>query len=247
MSIIQRTRETLQAFPKTRTMKLSLIVFPLLIISAFVPLSLNQTGAAHAASSCPPTVAIGSSGTWVKRLQGSLNAHDREDAGRIGEVFTHSPYPFSAPLATDSGFGSQTQAAVKDYQAASHLAVDGQVGPNTWGALGYCDWNGGSGTSGGGCKTTAYARTCISVDSLRLAVTNVYITHASPAVLISLLEDGSIVQTVELNGGFAAGADIRGPQKQISAGHTWQTMVTQGVDFFADVNDPVTFSPVQYT
>ena len=38
-------------------------------------------------------------------------------------------------LAIDGNFGSQTQAAVKDYQEKKGLAVDGIVGPNTWAAL----------------------------------------------------------------------------------------------------------------
>ena len=38
-------------------------------------------------------------------------------------------------LSVDGIFGSQTQAAVKDYQQKNSLAVDGIVGTNTWGAL----------------------------------------------------------------------------------------------------------------
>lgn len=38
-------------------------------------------------------------------------------------------------LSVDGAFGSQTQAAVKDYQQKNNLAVDGIVGDNTWGSL----------------------------------------------------------------------------------------------------------------
>ena len=38
-------------------------------------------------------------------------------------------------LEVDGVFGSNTQAAVKDYQQKNNLAVDGIVGNNTWGAL----------------------------------------------------------------------------------------------------------------
>ncbi|MCL6557616.1 MAG: peptidoglycan-binding protein [Firmicutes bacterium] len=47
------------------------------------------------------------------------------------------------PGPVDCVFGSQTEAAVKQFQAAAGLVVDGIVGPKTWLAL-------ESGTSGGG-------------------------------------------------------------------------------------------------
>ncbi|MFB7915745.1 peptidoglycan DD-metalloendopeptidase family protein [Streptomyces sp. NPDC056061] len=58
----------------------------------------------------------GSSGSHVRALQTVLNKH-------------------SAGLAVDGGFGSVTDSAVRAYQRANRLAVDGLVGPKSWEAL----------------------------------------------------------------------------------------------------------------
>ena len=63
------------------------------------------------------TLKYGSSGDEVKKLQETLNASGNYN------------------LATDGKFGAKTQEAVKAYQKANGLAVDGIVGTNTWGAL----------------------------------------------------------------------------------------------------------------
>lgn len=62
-------------------------------------------------------ISYGSKGSEVTELQKLLN-----QSGNYN-------------LAEDGVFGSNTQAAVKDYQAKNNLAVDGIVGNNTWGAL----------------------------------------------------------------------------------------------------------------
>ncbi|NET41498.1 peptidoglycan-binding protein [Okeania sp. SIO2B3] len=64
----------------------------------------------------PPTIARGSSGDDVKRLQSILNE-------------------MGYSLVRDSIFGSNTEAAVKGYQKNTTLEVDGIVGPLTWYAL----------------------------------------------------------------------------------------------------------------
>lgn len=61
-------------------------------------------------------VNYGSKGSDVKTLQ---------------ELLNNNGYS----LAVDGNFGSQTQAAVKDYQQKNNLTVDGIVGNQTWGAL----------------------------------------------------------------------------------------------------------------
>jgi peptidoglycan hydrolase-like protein with peptidoglycan-binding domain len=63
------------------------------------------------------TLKYGSSGDEVKKLQETLNATGNYN------------------LATDGRFGAKTQEAVKAYQKANGLSVDGIVGNNTWGAL----------------------------------------------------------------------------------------------------------------
>ena len=63
------------------------------------------------------TLKYGSSGDEVKKLQETLNASGNYN------------------LATDGKFGAKTQEAVKAYQKANGLSVDGIVGTNTWGAL----------------------------------------------------------------------------------------------------------------
>ncbi|MFF2008283.1 peptidoglycan-binding protein [Streptomyces sp. NPDC058195] len=58
----------------------------------------------------------GGSGAHVRALQVVLNKH-------------------SAGLAVDGGFGAVTNTAVRSFQSANRLAVDGLVGPKTWEAL----------------------------------------------------------------------------------------------------------------
>ncbi len=64
-----------------------------------------------------PTLRIGSSGEVVRRLQAALS--------RVG----------FDPGSQDGLFGPRTLAAVRAYQAARALIVDGVVGPQTWTAL----------------------------------------------------------------------------------------------------------------
>lgn len=61
-------------------------------------------------------IGYGSSGDDVKQLQKQLNSNGYQ-------------------LDVDGNFGPKTQAAVKSYQKAKGLTVDGVVGKNTWGAL----------------------------------------------------------------------------------------------------------------
>lgn len=63
-----------------------------------------------------PLIKKGSKGSAVLRLQKMLNAKGYK-------------------LTEDGDFGSKTEAAVKAYQKANGLEVDGEVGPMTWGVL----------------------------------------------------------------------------------------------------------------
>lgn len=71
-----------------------------------------------------PTLRIGSQGSAVDQLQSALNER-------------------GASLNVDGKFGHLTRSAVKDFQGANNLTVDGVVGPKTHGAL-----NGANSTSG---------------------------------------------------------------------------------------------------
>jgi peptidoglycan hydrolase-like protein with peptidoglycan-binding domain len=64
-----------------------------------------------------PILRLGSTGADVKYLQQILN--------RINY----------GPLVADGIFGAKTEAAVKRFQKAFKLTVDGIVGPQTWSAL----------------------------------------------------------------------------------------------------------------
>ena len=63
-----------------------------------------------------PLVKKGSKGDAVRKLQEILNGKGYK-------------------LTVDGDFGSKTEAAVKAYQKANGLEVDGEVGPMTWGVL----------------------------------------------------------------------------------------------------------------
>jgi N-acetyl-anhydromuramyl-L-alanine amidase AmpD len=65
----------------------------------------------------PPTLRRGDNGWRVKRLQRRLGHHGYD----VGEV--------------DGDFGPNTERAVRDFQGAKDLDVDGVVGPMTWKAL----------------------------------------------------------------------------------------------------------------
>ena len=67
-------------------------------------------------SGCYPLLGYGSTGSDVRNLQTMLNANGYN-------------------LAVDGIFGQKTKAAVRDYQAANGLKVDGLVGDETWGSL----------------------------------------------------------------------------------------------------------------
>lgn len=83
-----------------------------------------------------PTLNWGSTGTSVKVLQWKLLQWGYYD-GRV-----------------DGVYGSDTYQAVVTFQRKNRIRVDGVVGPETWGALGY-EW---SGSTRGGTVSTAANR-----------------------------------------------------------------------------------------
>ncbi len=85
-------------------------------------------------------IGYGSQGDEVKELQTQLNKNGYN-------------------LSVDGKFGPETQKAVKAYQKAKGLSVDGVVGSNTWGALlGSGNSLNSSATSGSDIKTNPYTK-----------------------------------------------------------------------------------------
>ena len=116
-----------------------LLILCVMTVAGFLPsraFAASNTAAKqiHAVQplACPPTIGEGNAGPWVKTLQNQLNT-----LFGFGE-FPNSPFNFSPPLHVDGIFGSLTRNAVMDFQKASHLQVDGVVGPQTWHVLAWC-------------------------------------------------------------------------------------------------------------
>ena len=75
-----------------------------------------SAGTGEITASAMPLIKKGSKGSAVLQLQKMLNAKGYK-------------------LTEDGDFGNKTEAAVKAYQKANGLEVDGEVGPITWAAL----------------------------------------------------------------------------------------------------------------
>ena len=73
-----------------------------------------------------PVLRLGSSGLPVRRLQSRMTAVGFDTGG------------------VDGRFSPKTEVAVKDLQQRSHLAVDGVVGPQTWGVVDALENEGGA-------------------------------------------------------------------------------------------------------
>jgi peptidoglycan hydrolase-like protein with peptidoglycan-binding domain len=106
------TETAVVAFQKANGLKTDGVVGPLTWTKLLSP------GASEGAHPLPPTVKYGDSNDIVKQLQAALNFKGASPA-----------------LKADGIFGPLTLAAVKAFQKANGLAVDGIVGPITWGKL----------------------------------------------------------------------------------------------------------------
>lgn len=84
-----------------------------------------------------PTQREGDSGEWVTYAQ---------------RLLTNAGYPPQGGQENDH-FGPMTKEAVRDFQGAHHLTVDGVIGPRTWDALEHA---GSGGSHGGGGHDSKY-------------------------------------------------------------------------------------------
>ena len=105
------------------------------VAAAAAVLALVPAGAGVAASS--PTVAPAPSATTCRQYTYTDVATLRLcDFGQgVRDVQTRLNQVVSSPVAVDGYFGARTEAAVREFQAANGLAVDGVVGPATWNRL----------------------------------------------------------------------------------------------------------------
>jgi hypothetical protein len=215
---------------RIKPVKLVLMIAAIVLSAVVVPL-VGNTGTAHAATiTCPSTIQYGSTGSLVKQLQTALD------------------YDALVALAIDGDFGSATQAGVitfqKDAFPNDSSQWNGQVGPHTWGALGYCHSSGG--ISGGGCTSGALFSACIAVGSGKV-IPDTYASSGFNIVYIYLIEDGNgpqaHIKSIDTGQGAAQGGHFTGYSPTISSGHSWVTMVQglKGSTWYETV------SPPQYT
>lgn len=125
-----------------RTIKISALALCVTAAVGGVGVAVNAGGANAVSRSCAastpatqrPVMAKGDHGSCVVELQRRLVAHGVS----VG------------PSGADGGFGPATLAAVRSFQRAKGLSVDGIVGPLTWGALLGTSTGTGTGTTTGG-------------------------------------------------------------------------------------------------
>ncbi len=127
---------------KTTIILASILLIACVAVATFIFSPLHSTKAASSCGYTAPTLSYGSTGSWVQGLQQELNT------GYQKNLFPNSPYNFHPLLQVDGIFGSNTQAAVMDFQAkykSQVKYVDGIVGTLTYAAL--------NNVIGGGCTS----------------------------------------------------------------------------------------------
>lgn len=133
-------------------------------------------GSAHAAAAAPAAPAARSVHA-APELTAAL-AWPTVKQGAVGERVFAIQYLLNARgarLATDGHFGPATAAAVRSFQAKSHLQADGQVGPLTWARLIIQVKQGNTGAAVSGVQHNlhfAYGFTKVGVDGQFGPVTN---------------------------------------------------------------------------
>jgi peptidoglycan hydrolase-like protein with peptidoglycan-binding domain len=100
------------------------VLLALFTIGFSVPQSPTASASMTVSQAAKPTLRRGSSGAEVRELQRRLNVW-----------IAAAPQVRLRPLPITGTFGPATETAVKAFQRARSLAVDGIVGPRTWAAL----------------------------------------------------------------------------------------------------------------
>lgn len=91
--------------------------------------SVTATGSATASAGADARPAAGACTSYTPNYQYSIGPCDKGDAVRVIQSGVRSVDP---DLAIDGYFGTRTQQAVRAFQAAHGLTVDGYVGRATW-------------------------------------------------------------------------------------------------------------------
>ncbi|TJZ44546.1 peptidoglycan-binding protein [Streptomyces piniterrae] len=107
------------------------------VLLAGLLLASAPTVTASAASTAAPTaVGRAAMATTCGHYEGTDSTQRHDDGERVREVqCLINRWHGKEPLAIDGHYGPRTESWVVLFQESKGLTVDGQVGPQTWGAL----------------------------------------------------------------------------------------------------------------